>query len=98
MGWFLYGLIMSAGVMGLALWVNTRNIVVSWYVWLIGALALFLVTLTVQHFFASLRELEPTAAWRGVLVMGIPALILAGVALPGSGWMMFLSMVLAYHP
>lgn len=81
MWWFLYAFIIGAGVMGLALWVNAQNIVVSWYVWLMGALALILATLTAQHFFASLREMEPTAAWRGVVVMGVPALILAGVAL-----------------
>ena len=81
MWWFLYAFIIGAGVTGLALWVNARNVAVSWYVWLMGALALFLATLTVQHFFASLREMEPTAARRGVLIMGIPALILAVVAL-----------------
>ena len=47
--------------------------------WLLAVLALLLGTLTVQHFFASLRELEPKAARMGLLVMGVPALILAGV-------------------
>jgi len=79
MWWFLYGLIVGAGGMRLVAWVLEENIMVGWYVWLLGALALLLGALAVQHFFASRRELEPKAAWMGLLVMGIPALILAGV-------------------
>lgn len=79
MWWFLYGLIVGAGVMRLVVWVQDENIAVGWYVWLLGALALFLGTLSAQHFFASHQELEPKAAWLGLLVMGVPALILAGV-------------------
>jgi len=81
MWWFLYGLILGAGAMRLATWVQENNISVGWYVWLMAAISLLLGTLTVQHFFASYKELEPRAAWMGVLVMGLPALILAGVAL-----------------
>lgn len=77
MWWFLFGLIMGAGVMYLV--VQSENRALSWYIWVIGALALLLGTLTVQHFFASYKELERKAAWRGVLIMGVPTLILAGV-------------------
>lgn len=73
--------IRGAGAMRLATWVQENNISVGWYVWLMAALSLLLGTLTVQHFFASHKELEPKAAWMGVLVMGLPALILAGVVL-----------------
>jgi 4-amino-4-deoxy-L-arabinose transferase-like glycosyltransferase len=62
------------------MWVIQENVTVGWYVWLIAALALLLGTLTGQHFFASYKEMEPKAAWMGVLVMGVPTLILAGVA------------------
>ena len=79
MWWFLYGLIIGAGGMRLVVWVLDGSIMVGWYVWLLAVLALLLGTLTVQHFFASLRELEPKAARMGLLVMGVPALILAGV-------------------
>ena len=86
MWWFLYGLIVGAGVMRLVVWVQNTDIAVGWYVWLMGALALLLGTLTAQHFFASYKELEPRAAWIGVLVMGVPALILAGV----TSWLFFI--------
>lgn len=79
MWWFLYGLVIGAGGMRLVIWVLDENIMVGWYVWLLAVLALLLGTLAVQHFFASLRELEPKAARMGLLVMGIPTLILAGV-------------------
>jgi len=79
MWWFLYGLIMGAGVMYLVAWVQSENKAVGWYTCFIGALALLLGTLTAQHFFAAYKELERKAAWRGVLFMGVPTLILAGV-------------------
>jgi len=79
MWWFLYGLIVGAGIMRLVVWVQNANIAVSWYAWLLAGLALLLVTVTAQHFFASYKEMEPKAAWMGLLVMGVPALILAGL-------------------
>lgn len=81
MWWFLFGLLMGAGVMRLIVWLQAHNMVVSWYVWLMGGMALFLATLTVQHFFASIDESEPKAVWMGALVMGVPSLVLAGVTL-----------------
>ena len=80
MWWFIYGLVLGAGLMRLIVWVQGESISVGWYVWLITALALLLGTLTGQHFFASHKEMEPKAAWMGVLVMGVPAIILAGIA------------------
>ncbi len=79
MWWFLYGLILGAGAMRLAMWVQEGNASVGWYVWFMAAISLLLGTLAVQHFFASYKELEPKAAWMGVLFMGLPALVLAGV-------------------
>ena len=79
MWWFFFGLVMGAGVMRLVLWAQAHNVEVDWYVWVMGALSLFVFTLTVQHFFASFDEAEPKAAWMGALVMGLPSLTLAGV-------------------
>jgi phosphate/sulfate permease len=77
--WFLYGLIVGAGVMRLVTWAQQGQIAVAWYVWPLMALVLLLGALTGQHFFASYKELEPRAAWMGVLFIGVPCLILAGV-------------------
>ena len=77
---FIYGLILGAAILAFVLWVRSRKIKVTWYEWLMGSLALLLILLILQNFFASYAESEPTAAWMGVLFMGIPALILAVLA------------------
>lgn len=79
MWWFFYGLIVGAGLMRVVVWVQAGSIAVDWFVWAMAALAVILGALTVQNFFASYRELEPRAAWMGVLFMGVPCLILAAV-------------------
>jgi len=79
MWWFLYGLVVGAGAMRLIIEVQKGNMSVAWYVWPLGALTLFLGALTVQNFFASYDEMEPRAAWMGVIFMGVPCLILAGM-------------------
>jgi hypothetical protein len=79
MWWFLYGLILGAGIMNLVSWAIHENRQVSWYAWLIGSVALLLITMSLQHFYASRKEMEYKAAWMGLLLLGIPALILIGI-------------------
>lgn len=79
MWWFLYGLVVGAGAMRLIIEVQKGTMAVGWYVWPLGVLVLFLGALTVQNFFASYEEMEPRAAWMGVIFMGVPCLILAGM-------------------
>lgn len=81
MWWFIYGFFLGSLITGLAIASNVWNLAISWYVWLIGIIALVLITITLQHYFASMRELESTPAKRGALIMGIPALILVIVAI-----------------
>ena len=80
MGWFLYGLFIGAGGMRLVMWVQKEQVDVAWYAWALGVIALALGALAGQNFFASFKELEPRAAWMGLVFIGIPALILAGIA------------------
>jgi hypothetical protein len=79
MGWFFYGLFIGAGGMRLVMWVQQEQIDVAWYAWALGVIALALGALAGQNFFASFKELEPRAAWMGLIFIGVPALILAGV-------------------
>lgn len=81
MWWFIYGFFLGSLITGLAVASSIWSFAISWYVWLIGILALILISITLQHYFASIRELEPTPAKRGALIMGIPALILVAVAI-----------------
>jgi hypothetical protein len=72
MGWFLYGLFVGAGGMRIVLWDMAGQLNVAWYTWLLLVISVALTALTGQHFFASFKELEPRAAWLGLLFMGIP--------------------------
>jgi hypothetical protein len=87
MWWFLYGLIMGGGIVAVLFWVRDECKDVSWYVWLLGVLALLLISLALQHFFASRKEMEYKAAWRGLMVMGIPALVFAVL----TSWLLLIS-------
>ena len=78
--WLIIGLIAGAAVLGLILWLQSKDITVKWYEWLIGALGLVLLLFTIQNFFGSLAELESTAANMFLLVAGLPALVLLAVA------------------
>jgi len=80
MWWFISGLIVGAGIMRLVAWVQSTGFGIGWYAWLILGLMVILGTLTVQHFFAAYKRQETRAAWMGVLIMGVPAVILAGIS------------------
>jgi len=86
MYWFIYGLLLGAGAMRLIIWVQEGRITIPWYAWAIGIIALLVGTLTLQTFFASFQEREPRAAWLSLLFMGVPTLILAGVAIVAVAW------------
>ncbi len=78
-GWAIGFAVIGAGVLALVLWRRNRNIVMKWYDWLIGAIGLFLFLFTVQHVYTSFIEYEPLAAWMGLLVWGLPSLVLFGI-------------------
>ncbi len=80
MWWFIYGVVLGAGGMVLRNWIVSENVTVVWYTWPIFLTALALGTLAVHNYFASIEELEPKAAWMGLIIIGIPALLLFGVA------------------
>ncbi len=83
MWWFIYCVILGAGGMALRNWYVGENISVGWYTWPLLVLALALGTLAVHHFFASRAELEPKAARMGLILIGIPALIVSA----GTVWL-----------
>ena len=78
--WLIIGLIIGAALLGLELWVRNKNLAVTWYDRLIGAIGLLLLMFTIQNFFGSQAELESTAASMFLLVTGLPALILLAVS------------------
>ena len=76
MWWFIYGLLMGSGITALAF-----NASLDWLVWLFIAIALFMFTLTIQHYFGSIKEMEPVAARRGAVALGAPGLVFAVLAI-----------------
>ena len=78
--WFIVALVVGAGITALIYWLRSRDIKVSWYEWLIGAVGLLLLLFAIQSFAASLAEDESTAANMYLLVTGLPALVLLAVA------------------
>ena len=78
--WLILGLIVGAAILALALWSNNRGVSIKWYDWVIGLVGLMLLLFTIQNFFGSNAELEPTAANLFLLVTGLPAIILLVVA------------------
>lgn len=78
--WLIFGLVIGAGLVTLALWLRGRRIVVRWYEWLICILGLGLLLFTIQNFVASFAEYEEFAAWTFLWVFGLPSVILLAVA------------------
>jgi uncharacterized membrane protein len=72
---FLFG----AAVVALIVWLLKQNIKLRWYEWLMGALAIILAVAAIQHYSGSMQENIPQAANLGVMMFGIPAVVLAVV-------------------
>ncbi len=78
--WWFVGLLIGVGLVSLVVWVLNRKIVVRWYEWLIGALGLGLLLFMLQNVIASIAEMETTAAWQFLWIIGLPAIILLALA------------------
>ena len=78
--WLIIGLVAGAAILGLVQWMRSKNVSLTWYEWLIGIVGVALLLFTIQNFFGSFTELEPTAAWMFLLITGLPALILLAIS------------------
>lgn len=76
----LIGAVIAVALYALISWLRRRDVSVTWYEWLIGGAGLVLLLVATQHFFGAMSELFSYAAWMGLLVIGLPALILLAVA------------------
>ena len=78
--WFFIGLVIGAGLLVLVFLLHWWRIKVTWYEWLVGILGLLLLLFTIQNFTASFAEYERYAAWTFLWMLGLPALMLIGIA------------------
>lgn len=76
---FFVGLIVAVALTLFTVWLIRQGLVTKWYEWAIGFLAVLSLFASAQHYFGSIRENEPTAAWEGALIFGIIFIILAAV-------------------
>jgi len=73
-------LVTVLALLALGLLASKRSIIVKWYEWLIGTVAVFLLVFTGVEYFAAQTEFESIAANYILLILGLPAIILAMVA------------------
>ncbi|WP_411814458.1 dehalogenase [Dehalococcoides mccartyi] len=76
----LIGAVAAIGIFGFVKWLQRKNIKANWYEWLIGIVGLILLLIAVQHYFGASAELFSFAAWTGLAIIGVPAIILLVVA------------------
>lgn len=80
--WLITGLIFGAALLGLVIWMRSKNISLTWYEWLIGATGLLLLFWTTELVTGSAGTVgEPASGiWWFLLLIGLPALILLAIA------------------
>ena len=78
--WFVVALIVGAAVGVMILLFRNLGIRVSWYVWLIGIVGLLLLLLTIQTYSGFSAEAADDAASTALWMLGIPSIVLIGVA------------------
>ena len=79
--WFIFGLIVGAGLLVLVVWLRNRKITVKWYEWFICTIGLGLLLFMIQNIIGSVREMETLAAWQFLWIIGLPAIIFLTLAL-----------------
>jgi protein-S-isoprenylcysteine O-methyltransferase Ste14 len=84
--WLIMGIVLGVGVFALINWLNKKNIAVRWYEWLIAFVGLVIFLFAFQNFFAAFDEWEPQAAWKFILVLGLP-----GLAIIAAAWQLVVS-------
>jgi hypothetical protein len=77
--WFFIALVVGAGLASLFFWFRNKGISTTWYDWVLGIIAVFLVMFMIQNYFGSLNEFKSTAANWFLLVAGLPALVILAV-------------------
>ena len=77
---FVIALAIGVGLAALVVFLRGRNIAMPWYTILIGIIGLLLLVFTIQNYFGAGLEGESDVAGNFLIYMGIPAIILIGIA------------------
>ena len=79
--WFVMTFVATAVYLGIVLRMRGRTVFLKWFEWALGILGLLLLGFALQNYFASVKELEPTAPGMFLLVFGVPAALLLVISL-----------------
>lgn len=71
---YLLGILTSVGVIIMISY--SKKYVLKWHSWTLGILAIFTTLFTIAWSWSSILEKEPQASAMGLLIFGIPALIM----------------------
>jgi hypothetical protein len=77
---FIIGLAVGAALMWLVLWLQSKEITIRWYEWLLAGLGFVLLVWAVNDYFGSIAEHNQAAAGVILGLLGTPAIILLGMA------------------
>jgi len=78
--WIAIAVVVAVALTLLFSWVKRNNVKPAWWVWLIGALGLLLLLMTIQFYIGTTLEMYPTAATMGLAIFGVPAVVLLAAA------------------
>ena len=79
--WFLAGILLSAVMIVLYLWLRGAHVVVKWHEWLIAATGLALLLFGLQNYWATQAEhWSKGTPFTFLLVFGVPGLALLALA------------------
>lgn len=82
----IIGIVLGVAGLWLASWARAKNINIPWYAWLLLVLAVMALALMVMDLNAMAKQMEPTANGFIAGFYGIPALLLAVIAVALIWW------------
>jgi len=74
--WWAISVILAAGLVALWLWLRDRKTKTKWYDLAVGMVGMLLLIYAIHNFSDFMAEHETVAAWNGLFIFGIPALVL----------------------
>ncbi|KSV16178.1 dehalogenase [Dehalococcoides mccartyi] len=78
--WATISLLIGLGFARFIQYLKVKAINIKWYEWIIGISGLLLILFCIQNSIAGFAEREPKSAWMFMVIIGLPGLILLGVA------------------
>ncbi len=79
MMWLIIGTVLGLGLAYLVSGLRSGKLTVRWYQWILGAIAVVLLLLAIQNYFALQDELEPKLSNFALVAFGLPGVASAAL-------------------